>query len=683
MVMAQACSDFKTFFDTGLAVEEVVQLGILDKPEPAPKPKKVYFGNSNNLFGNANYTNLPNTSTNTTQAELVNQIAAQTSQPRTQPRTFAQFSAPLSAVLEKLVESDTLKPLTPTPLPQKLPASHNPNTYCAYHQNVGHLTDNCFRLCHAIQDLIDNKTLPMPPLKPNTVSNPLPKHSNTRTNFISISQPFDPSHYIIPATQPKPTVELPVEDAVCALETVEWDFQRRWEDLVQDFLAVEDRALITRAWPVALNPSQVEELEQGEWRQDWEEMMADPLGGYSLFALFTEPEPVEKEDEWEWEPEPNRWHWMDDSDPLDETSLAYLFREEEVVEEMDLMNPRMLSGLNVRTIVNLTRDTDVLERAMDYLFLPQEYIIEEFFPQPVIEILDEPNICVLDPEDLWGKSELVNVWMDGEELTVNKAMLDEGSLQISNNNGNNNSNFWNSLEEDSIWHALEMETLNETLEKTALDKGKRKADDCDFDFSNFWEDGFLVSSAVLEIMKRMKYLPGIGLGLYAQGVPEFPDFPGSNERFGLGYEAKKSDSAKKWRDRARAHATEMKLKEKEALYQGEPEPFVDLETKMKYPGFEIFANDTWESDEEFAKIEELSEALDWLEALEEGHFQSLFGGEELGGMMEGPAVLMLGNEEEIEDPSKLIVEAVVIYDNCTFVPHLLLRIRVNRCIPPV
>ncbi|KAI8572224.1 hypothetical protein RHMOL_Rhmol01G0181600 [Rhododendron molle] len=181
---------------------------------------------------------------------------------------------------------------------------------------------------------------------------------------------------------------------------------------------------------------------------------------------------------------------MDDSDPLDETSLACLFQEEETVEEIDLMNPRMFSGLNARTIVNLTRNSDALDHALDYLFLPQEYIIEEFFPKPVVKIPDEPNICVLDPENLWGKSELVNVWIDGEELTVNKAMLDEGSLQAGNSNNNNSSNnvnFWNSLEENSIWHALEMETLNETLEKTALDKGKRKADECDFDFSDFWE----------------------------------------------------------------------------------------------------------------------------------------------------------------------------------------------------
>ncbi|KAI8550549.1 hypothetical protein RHMOL_Rhmol06G0116100 [Rhododendron molle] len=89
MVMAQACSDFKLFFDTGLDVKEVVQLGILDKPEPAPKPKKVYSGNSNALFGNSGYTNLPNTSTNTIQTEPINQIVTQNNPPRSQPRTFA------------------------------------------------------------------------------------------------------------------------------------------------------------------------------------------------------------------------------------------------------------------------------------------------------------------------------------------------------------------------------------------------------------------------------------------------------------------------------------------------------------------------------------------------------------------------------------------------------------------
>lgn len=74
MVMAQACSDFKTFFNTSLAVEEAIHLTILDKLEPAPKNKKVYSDNSSTLFGNTHFTNLPSTSINITQTEPVNQI---------------------------------------------------------------------------------------------------------------------------------------------------------------------------------------------------------------------------------------------------------------------------------------------------------------------------------------------------------------------------------------------------------------------------------------------------------------------------------------------------------------------------------------------------------------------------------------------------------------------------------
>ncbi|KAI8571780.1 hypothetical protein RHMOL_Rhmol01G0145600 [Rhododendron molle] len=117
-------------------------------------------------------------------------------------------------------------------------------------------------------------------------------------------------------------------------------------------------------------------------------------------------------------------------------------------------------------------------------------------------------------------------------------------------------------------------------------------------------------------MRRMNYLPGLGLGRNQQGVSEFPHFPGSVDPYGLGYVPKENNPARKWCNRARAQAAGIKFRagpminEKEKLYPGEPEPFIDLETKVKYPGFEIFANDTWESVEEAAKIEELSEALD-------------------------------------------------------------------------
>ncbi|KAI8542778.1 hypothetical protein RHMOL_Rhmol08G0166300 [Rhododendron molle] len=56
----------------------------------------------------------------------------------------------MSSVLEKLIKSGHLKPLDPTPLPKNPSPNFKPNLYCAYHQGVGHHTDSCFRLRHAI-----------------------------------------------------------------------------------------------------------------------------------------------------------------------------------------------------------------------------------------------------------------------------------------------------------------------------------------------------------------------------------------------------------------------------------------------------------------------------------------------------------------------------------------------------
>lgn len=93
---------------------------------------------------------------------------------------------------------------------------------------------------------------------------------------------------------------MPTKDIVCAVETLDWEHEMRWGSVIQTFLEVENEALSDGVWPVQHIPrAQVEELENGAWRPDWEEMQANPLDGYSLFALYLESEPVADEDEWE------------------------------------------------------------------------------------------------------------------------------------------------------------------------------------------------------------------------------------------------------------------------------------------------------------------------------------------------------------------------------------------------
>ena len=82
----------------------------------------------------------------------------------------------MSQVYDKLKAKGLLKPLDPRPIPNPLPSRFNVNKRCAYHQGLGHETDHCFTLRHAIQDLIDNKVIASP-IRPSITNNPLTNHN--------------------------------------------------------------------------------------------------------------------------------------------------------------------------------------------------------------------------------------------------------------------------------------------------------------------------------------------------------------------------------------------------------------------------------------------------------------------------------------------------------------------------
>ena len=82
---------------------------------------------------------------------------------------------PLSQALRKLIEAGLLTALTPRPPPQPLPPHFRMDLHCAYHQGLGHETDQCTALRHAIQDLIDQGLVHLG--QPSVTQNPLPAHT--------------------------------------------------------------------------------------------------------------------------------------------------------------------------------------------------------------------------------------------------------------------------------------------------------------------------------------------------------------------------------------------------------------------------------------------------------------------------------------------------------------------------
>ena len=99
-------------------------------------------------------------------------------------RKFHELYMPVSQVFEKLKAKGLLKPLDPRPIPNPLPARFDVSKKCAYHQSLGHDTDKCFGLRHAIQDLIDNKVIALP-TRPSITNNPLPNHNFGRGSRIN------------------------------------------------------------------------------------------------------------------------------------------------------------------------------------------------------------------------------------------------------------------------------------------------------------------------------------------------------------------------------------------------------------------------------------------------------------------------------------------------------------------
>ena len=98
-----------------------------------------------------------------------------------QSRRFSNFNQPLSKVLERLMQRGLLQPLPNPNPPNPNTPDYNPNKHCKFHQNLKHSTDNCIRLKHEIQNLIDAGRI-IDPKNPSTKNNAFPNYNTMMIN---------------------------------------------------------------------------------------------------------------------------------------------------------------------------------------------------------------------------------------------------------------------------------------------------------------------------------------------------------------------------------------------------------------------------------------------------------------------------------------------------------------------
>ncbi|KAL7169328.1 hypothetical protein ACSBR2_034386 [Camellia fascicularis] len=172
---------FVELHEIGVQIEDAIKQGLIDNEKE--QPKRPFTCSSNAATSGSTSTRPSDVSMVTTTPKPANPFAGTSNTTPQTPshearnqRVFIPLYMPLSKALGVLIRKGHLMPLEQHPLPDPLPPKHNPAKYYVFHQQHGHDTDQCYRLRHKIQDLIDNKVI-APSQKPNVTTNPLPLHN--------------------------------------------------------------------------------------------------------------------------------------------------------------------------------------------------------------------------------------------------------------------------------------------------------------------------------------------------------------------------------------------------------------------------------------------------------------------------------------------------------------------------
>jgi hypothetical protein len=164
------------------------------------------------------------------------------------------------------------------------------------------------------------------------------------------------------------------------------------------------------------------------WMAGYAQALVDPLDEFSLYMLFSQPEPIVPEEEYVWDPEPI-WQAPTSVDPNPLQGYAipdYMIHYAE--DELEQDNSRAL-GDHVSTFNSIF--DSVCEANHD----PCSYIVAENSPLPDISYPNnrDCSIMVMDlvpPPDLWDVDEIVNIQVGSEVWTVNRSLAEGGLWDV-------------------------------------------------------------------------------------------------------------------------------------------------------------------------------------------------------------------------------------------------------------
>ncbi|KAI8546930.1 hypothetical protein RHMOL_Rhmol07G0157800 [Rhododendron molle] len=198
-----------------------------------------------------------------------------------------------------------------------------------------------------------------------------------------------------------------------------------------------------------------EPLFEAGWEIDWQNIHADPLDGFSLYALFEnqgeEYQIFQDMPEWGWDPTPDEYQLLAWNDPLDTFSLPALLGEEYQLgypPEIMTYNWPELAPLhpdfshfndfvinNLYNNVNLTPYPNLPEFEVEVAsngFDPMDYLVDGTESEPSVTFPKDADVTMINlwedepgvGTNLWANTEVVNIRVGNEEWTVNKTVME-------------------------------------------------------------------------------------------------------------------------------------------------------------------------------------------------------------------------------------------------------------------